>query len=122
MVIAECPACSAPIRGRTHVPRLGGGIFKFPAYCLHCGKPFPWTESAIAAAREYADGLDLSTEDKTDLKGTFDDLTSDTPRMPAAASKFKKIVEKAGPVAVTVLQKIFETVASEGTKKLMGGF
>jgi len=84
-------------------------------------KPFPWTETALAAAREYTDDLDeLSAEEKATLKGTFDDLAVDTARTPLAANRFKKFMTKVGPVAADVLQKIIETVATEAAKKAMG--
>jgi len=107
-----CPQCQAPIE-----KRYPGVV---PAYCGGCGKPFPWTEAALSAAKDFTDDLDLSAEEKSTLKGTFDDLTSDTARTPLAANRFRKIVNKIGPVAGGVLQKIIETVATEAAKKAMG--
>ena len=99
----------------------GGGPYKPPSYCGECGNPFPWTETALRAAREYTDELDqLSPEEKTLLKGTFDELTSDTPRTPLAASRFKKFMTKVGPVAGSVLQKTIETVVTGAAKKMIG--
>jgi hypothetical protein len=86
-----------------------------------CGNPFPWTETALAAAREYTDDLDqLDNDEKTSLKETFADLTVDTARTPLAASRFKKFVTKVGPVAGEVLRKIVETIATEAAKKSIG--
>src|ERR1700723_711069 len=38
-------------------------LFRFAgdraAYCSDCGKPFPWTETALAAAKEFADELEI---------------------------------------------------------------
>jgi hypothetical protein len=46
-----------------------------------------------------ADELDeLSPDDKELLKGSLDDLVADTPRTPLAATRFKKLVAKLGPV------------------------
>jgi hypothetical protein len=110
---SACQHCQAPIE----VEYPGGT----PGYCGGCGKPFPWTEAALSAAKEYADELDqLSPEEKTVLKGTFDDLTGDTARTPLAASRFKKLMIKVGPVAGGALQKIVETLASEAAKRMMG--
>jgi hypothetical protein len=92
-----------------------------PGYCGGCGKAFPWTETALSAAKEYTDELDqLSPEEKTMLKGTFDDLTIDTARTPLAANRFKKFMSKMGPNAAGVLSKIVETVMTEAVKKMMG--
>jgi hypothetical protein len=100
----------------------GRGPYQPPKYCGECGKPFPWTETALSAAKQYTNDLDqLSPEEKTVLKGTFDDLTSDTDRTPLAASRFKKFMSKIGPAAGGVLQKIVENVATEAAKKMMGG-
>ena len=93
-----------------------------PSYCGACGKPFPWTESALTAAREYTDELDgLSSEDKETLKSTFDDLSADTPRTHLAAYQFKKLIKKITPAAGDVLQKIIVDVLSETGKKLLSG-
>jgi len=120
--IEQCQTCSWPIAGPSPTAWMGGGgPYKPPRYCGECGKPFPWTEIALAAAREYADDLDeLSLEEKSTLKGTFDDLTVDTARTPLAANRFKKFMAKVGPAAGGVLQKIVETVATEAAKKAIG--
>lgn len=111
--ISACQYCQAPIELR-HVGSR-------PGYCGGCGKPFPWTETAVSAAKEYTDELDqLSPEEKTMLKGTFDDLTIDTARTPLAANRFKKLMNKIGPNAAGVLSKIVETVMTEAVKKMMG--
>ncbi len=98
--IDQCQACCWPIAGLGPNSWMGGGPFKPPSYCGECGSPFPWTATALAAAKEYTDDLDqLSPEEKDALKSTFADLTSDTARTPLAASRFKKFANKIGPVA-----------------------
>jgi hypothetical protein len=84
------------------------------------GKPFPWTESALFAGGEYTDNLDLNPEEKDALKSTFEDLASDTPRTPLAASRFKLFVTKVGPEAGRVLQQIVVSVMTEAAKKAAG--
>jgi hypothetical protein len=92
-----------------------------PAYCVGCGKPFPWTETALAAAKEYTDELEaLNAEEKLALKGTFDDLTSDTARTSVAANRFNNLIKKIGPVAGGVLKQIVVSVATEAAKKSIG--
>src|SRR5260370_39763184 len=120
--IDQCQTCRWPIAGRGPNSWMGGGgPFRPPIYCGECGNPFPWTATALAAAKEYADDLDqLSVEEKDALKGTFVDLTSDTARTPLAASRFKKFTNKMGPIAGGILQKIIENVLTEAAKKSMG--
>jgi hypothetical protein len=110
--LATCQHCNAPILFRFAGDRA--------AYCSDCGKPFPWTETALAAAKEFADELEISDSDKSKLKATFDDLTTDTPRMELAAHRFKNFVKKIGPAAGDVLTKIMVNVATEAAKKGMG--
>jgi hypothetical protein len=120
--IDQCQNCAWPISGiGPNAWMADAGPYRPPRYCGECGTPFPWTETALATAREYADNLDqLSEEEKTSLKGTFSDLTVDTVRTPLAASRFKKFLVKVGPAAGDVLRKIIETVATEAVKKSMG--
>jgi len=116
-----CPQCGA--RKVPHCPHCKALIPTFvngrPAYCGACGKPYPWTESALEAAKEYADELELPPEERNELKATFDDLTVDSPRTPLAAHRFKKFVQKIGPAAGDVLTKIIVSVATEAAKKGM---
>lgn len=120
--ISQCQRCGWPITGIGPNSWMGGGgPYKPPKFCGECGEPFPWTELGLSAAKEYTDDLDqLSLEEKTKLKETFDDLTHDTARTPVAATRFKKFVSKIGPVAGDVLRKIIETVACEAAKKHLG--
>jgi hypothetical protein len=120
--IEECQTCGWPIAGTSPNAWMADrGPYQPPRYCGECGKPFPWTESALSTAREYTDELtQLSREEKNVLKGTLDDLTKDTDRTPLAASRFKKFMGKIGPGASGVLQKVLVNVATEAAKKLMG--
>jgi hypothetical protein len=99
----------------------GGGPYRPPKYCGECGKPFPWTEAALSAAKEYADELDLNVDEKEKLKSSIDDLTSNTSRTQLAASRFKKFMTKVTPEAGKALLQIVVSVATEeAKKKLMG--
>ena len=120
--IDQCQKCGWPISGAGPDAWMAdAGPYRPPRYCGECGTPFPWTETALSAARDYTDDLDeLSPDEKASLKGTFNDLTVDTVRTPLAASRFQKFLNKVGPAAGDVLRKIIETVATEAAKKSMG--
>ena len=92
-----------------------------PSYCVGCGKPYPWTEAALLAAREFTDELEeLSPEEKATLKQAMNEMTSDTARTPLAESRFKKLVAKIGPTAAQGLGKIVMMVATEEVKRHLG--
>lgn len=75
----------------------------------------------MEAAKEYTDDIELlSAADKSALKATFGDLSSDTPRTPLAASRFKKLIGKAGPLANATLMKFVEAFATAAAKTMIG--
>jgi hypothetical protein len=103
-IITACQHCQSTIKSGT----------KRPARCGRCGKPFPWTERALQAAKDYTDQIQgLSPEDKIDLKESFTDLTKDTANTPVAANKFIMYVKKMGPIAGDNLLKIMVNVMTQ---------
>jgi hypothetical protein len=104
-----CPHCQHKIAKR---PR--------PAFCGQCGKTFPWTESALFAAKEYtAEAEGLNAEEKTALIATFNDLTVDTPRTELAAHRFKEFLKKLAPDVGEGIKKTIVEIASETAAKLL---
>jgi len=102
--INKCAKCGEKIKGDEHAygERVVRRLVQYsrPSFCTACGQPFPWTESAIRAARELAEEQDeLNAEEKTTLKNSIDDLVRDTPGATIAASRFKKMMTKCGKVA-----------------------
>jgi hypothetical protein len=93
-----------------------------PAFCHGCGKAFPWTASALEAARFLADETDsLSPTEREELKATFDDLVRDTPKTTLASTRFNKLMVKAGKGVAHAFRDIFVDIASETAKKLIFG-
>lgn len=69
----QCPTCKEYIRGTYEVKGVAVVGFEFlpPRFCEYCGNPFPWTESALSAAKELADSLEaLNDDEKEELKKT----------------------------------------------------
>lgn len=111
--LLACEHCHSLIKSLTD---RGGK----PGYCITCGKPYPWTEATLTAAKEYTQELEeLTAEDKAALIATFDDLVADTPRTELAAHRFKKLIRKSGPVAGEFLRKMIVDIASETAVKLL---
>jgi hypothetical protein len=91
-----------------------------PGYCGGCGKAFPWTETALSAAKEYTDELEaLSDDEKATLKATFPDLCRETPKTELAVSRFSNLLHKVGPAAGDALLKIVVTFTTETAKNLI---
>src|SRR5881396_3579385 len=121
--ITQCPQCKAPIPGDYDITGLYiGSSYTRPSFCTSCGKPFPWTERAVNSAVELAaDAAHLNPEESEQFKRDVGDLTRDTPRTPVAASRFKKVMAKAGGATAEVVKKVIAEIVSETAKKLIWG-
>jgi hypothetical protein len=106
--VEQCPLCSQ----------------RFPIgakYCGGCGNALPWTETGLAAAREYIEGLDIfSQEEKSELNASLKDLTADSAATPLAASRLRRAVSRAGSVVGAALVDIAKAVATSEAKKHLG--
>lgn len=117
--IMECPSCKASIQGYYHMDNVValGGEPAAPAYCHNCGKPYPWTDTRIKAARELAQEFDISSEDKEILTESIVDIISDSPRTTLGATRFKKIMVKVGKEGTAALKNVLVDIVSEAVKK-----
>jgi hypothetical protein len=119
--IEACANCKSPIRGNCQIGINMEPLVRIPAFCHACGKPFPWTEAALEAAREYADDLDqLSLADRAKLKETFTDLTADSPKTVLAVTRFQKFMNAVGKPAATAMTQILVSVFTDEAKKQLG--
>jgi hypothetical protein len=118
--ITKCPECQGNIRGR-YESSMALKKIPTPKFCDNCGSPFPWTEMALSAAKEYTDGLDsLSDEEKEVVKESIDDMVRGTPRRTVAVEKVKKLIAKAGGDAPAELKAILITVLTQATLHKLG--
>ncbi len=119
--ITECQSCSTPIRGYHHVDGIVS-ISKFtpPRHCHECGKPYPWTDERIKAAREVVDDApNLTEEERTEVKEDLDDLVHETPRAPVAANRFRRLLDKAGKPTLNAMRELLVEIASSTLNKSM---
>ncbi|MBA7707423.1 hypothetical protein ES703_116295 [subsurface metagenome] len=118
--IIKCTDCETLIKGSP--AGVYGATYEVPAYCRSCGKPYPWTKTKIAYAKELAQELeDISQEERDILSESIDDMVADTPRTTLVASRFKRIMSKVGEVAWNEMKTILVDLASETAKKTLFG-
>jgi len=119
--IRACPKCGAPLRG-DHV-YMGTITWMAPSnYCYGCGAAFPWTIAKIAAAKEHAAEIeDLDETERRQLQETIDDLAAGGARTELAASRFKRLMKKAGVAAGRGFYQVVVDVASDAAKKALMG-
>ena len=120
--IKACEHCKALIHGGWFGGRVvySSQFWKTPAFCPGCGKPYPWIERAILAARDLARELKgLSPSEREELEQAIPDLVKETPNASVAAGRFKRILKKAGHHASELFSKILADVVSETVKKVI---
>jgi len=117
--ITNCQYCRVTIKGAYHFGPNTSSWMR-PSFCTNCGKPYPWTEASLKAAKELSDELEnLSPEERNLLKKSIDDIVRETPQTTVAVNRFKKLVAKAGPVAADMYREILLPLLSEAVKKLI---
>lgn len=122
--ITKCPHCQRDIQGDYHsdVVFIGGDGPTAAAFCHECGKPFPWTEAGLKAAQELAGELSgLTSEEREALAKSLPDLLRETPRTGLAATRFKRLVTKAGPVALEGFRKLLVDFGVAAAKEVIFG-
>lgn len=117
LTITICQDCNLRIPGylrgsMTTIP------YSPPSFCKGCGKSFPWTESRLKAAQELADEQEnLTPEERETLKNSLDDIVRDTSHATVGATRFKKLVAKAGKEAAEGFKNILVDIVSETIRK-----
>ena len=121
--IRTCPSCKATLRGDYYVPGfLSTAEYIPPNHCFNCGAAFPWKTAKVEAAKQQvADIEELDATEKEQLQGAIDDLATGGARTELAASRFKRLMKKAGETVGGGLYKIVVDVASEAAKKALMG-
>ncbi|WP_370837405.1 DUF2321 domain-containing protein [Megasphaera sp.] len=125
--ITECPSCHASIRGDYDLAD-GDDIFSLRvplrltqplAYCTKCGHPFPWTNSALSAAKELIQMSNLSISDIDFFNKNIDKILYESPSSTVAIVKIKKILEKVGKFSIDIIKQTLISVASETAKRIL---
>ncbi len=117
--ITACPDCEFRIAGYLNMPgHVSLLAYRRPAYCENCGKPYPWTDAHLRAARQLAyESTELGTDDKDLLADSLDDLVRDTPRTPVAIQRVKRVLGKVAPGVAEGFRSILVDVVSEAVRK-----
>ena len=113
-----CSNCNTAIKGANLDNPLGGHGFRPPNYCPNCGRPFPWTNARLAVAAELAaDQTNLTEAERTQLIESIDILVKETPAVPLATARFKRLMEKIGREGASAFRDILVDILSEAVKK-----
>ena len=125
--ISACPGCREPIPGFYYdkresfvasEPPSGRALSQVPQYCHACGRPFPWTERAMSAARSLIRELaGLDPYERDQLRRSIDDIIRETPRTPVAVLRIQAALTRIGGDTARALRDLLISVASEAVKR-----
>lgn len=120
--ISECLECHQSIAGEIHYSNIiGAHDFKLPAFCIECGKPYPWTTAKQDAAKELAKELQLSMEDQNTLETSISQISKNDPQAQVGATKIKRIMQSVKSTTGDILHKLIVDISSETAKKILTG-
>jgi hypothetical protein len=118
--ITKCPNCNAQLHGYGRYL----GIIKpteVTAYCYNCGKPYPWTESALESANLIIqEAENFSVEDKAALVESLPDIVSETPRTNLAIARTQRFLKAVGGLTADMIRQFVIDFGCELAKKQIG--
>lgn len=119
--IHECPHCHKEIPGNYTV-EFGYAIpWEIPKYCGHCGKPFPWIQSALESASLIIKEETELSEDLRDLANeSLPDIVSETPRTALASTRMKRVISGATSITAEMVRQFVIDFGCELAKKYLG--
>lgn len=120
--ISACPSCNADIRGFYSEDGVASyRPYSVPAYCHHCGQPYPWTQSAIEAASELIqEEIMLDRDLREKLISSLPDIVSETPKTNLAIVRFKRFLASAGKFTADALRQFVIDFGCELAKDQLG--
>lgn len=119
-IISKCPSCGTPIKEWHYngIAVIGTPKFERPLYCRSCGKPYPWTESALeATALMIQEAEELSSLERQNLQQSLPDIMTETPKTKVATIRIKKALLSAGEFTADALRQFVIDFGCELAKK-----
>lgn len=117
--LTNCPSCSNLIRG--DLRGSGPGEYRPKSYCYACGKPFPWTQRGLDAAKELVRRSAVLSDAELGTFGqSLDELMKQTPLMGLAAQKLRPLIAKLEPLLQEGIRNAVTAVLSGEAKRLAG--
>ncbi len=117
--IHQCPSCNNNIKGAFR--SFGDWMKNPPMGCLKCGKPYPWTQTAIEKVSELINESALSVTEKQEAKTDLDSILKNTPGAESAARRTHGRLVKMGGVLRAAYTEYVVPLAAETLAKIIKG-
>lgn len=119
--IHVCPQCNREIKGRSLGELSYVGDYDVPAYCIYCGKPFPWTEAVIASTALIIQEEESFAESQQNaLIEVLPDIITETPKTNLAVARMGKFLSSAGKFTADAVRQFAIDFGCELAKKSLG--
>ena len=121
--IMNCPQCGAYIQGHYEVPNVWivGEVTPVNYFCHNCGKPYPWTESALLAASALLyEAEEISDDLKDRTVESLKDVVAETPYTTLAVTRLKKCMMSAGKFTSDALRQFVIDFGCELARRTLG--
>jgi hypothetical protein len=115
-LIHQCPSCNNNIKGAFRA--FADTIDSPPAFCQKCGKPYPWTETALKSVAQIIDDSDLTAAEKRETTNDLEIIVRNSPGAQVAAHRTKRRLMKMGEVARVAYLDYIVPLASETIAKI----
>lgn len=121
--ISACSECNAAIVGSRYYERndITEMSSKVPAYCCDCGKPYPWTRTALETATALIQEDDgINDVQCKELVASLPDIITETPKTNVAVVRLKKALLTMGKFTAEGLRQFAIDFGCELAKSQLG--
>lgn len=122
-MIDRCPTCGTMVKEWecTVLFELGDPDDILKPYCPNCGKPYPWTISAIEMAADVLEEeTELSDAEQERLVAVMPDILAETPNTPAAVELFGSAILSGDKCTAHALRDIVRECGCKAAKRRLG--
>ena len=120
--VSACPGCREPLLG-AYLPegsaatQAAPSLVRLPRFCTGCGRPYPWTERTLSAARAMIRGLGvLSPDTRRKLRQSLEHIIQETPQTPEAIRCINEALARLAPGEATTLGSLIASAAADSIR------
>jgi hypothetical protein len=117
--VSACPGCREPLLGAYLPERAASAptspsVVRVPRFCASCGRPLPWTERTLSAARAMIRELSgLPPETRRRLRQSLEHVIQETPQTWEAIRVINETLAQLNPGEASTLRALIVSAAAD---------